>query len=177
LFGYLAFGEVKNLAIININIQSCFIGGGIAAQAGFGARIKNCYVDGNIKGFWTLGGIVGYTFWIDIYDCMAKVVICFDIRSMPSKIALYQEKFHKYPLSMTTDVNLWQASGGIVGYVANLSVSSRIENCIVAWSICGGEERWNNPIASKEGGADLTIINCEIIKDIHVNKNCRRDNL
>lgn len=165
LFGYLRACEVKNLILIDINIQSCFLGGGLAAQA-HDVRLKNCYVSGRIEGFWTLGGLIGYTFWADIYNCSINVKIYLSNQPMPQKIMSHQIIFYGPTSSRITNVNLRPVAGGIVGYVANLATPVTIDNCIVSWEVCGWNDQYSiNAIAVDEGGGRFIIANCKIIKD------------
>ena len=60
LFGYIGSGgAVKNVALINVNINSTgsYIGGIAAYNSG---TIENCYVTGTVSGLGSVGGLAGY---------------------------------------------------------------------------------------------------------------------
>jgi len=166
LFGLLGLGKVKNLALINVDIRSCFLGGGVAAQAQF-AKIEKCYVSGKIEGFWCLGGIAGFSFSTEVHNSLLNIKIYLSER-MPREFKLHHAKYYSFD-SHTSLINTGAVAGGVLGYVTNffgLDWPSIIDNCRIAWEIHGGHDLGTNAIAIKEGGTPLTITNCEIIPNL-----------
>gem|GEM_PF-6603745 len=65
VFGYIQTGTVKNLGVVNANVNSAGSSGGIVGRVD-GGTIENCYTTGTITGSgsgssgYSIGGIVGY---------------------------------------------------------------------------------------------------------------------
>jgi len=57
LFGYIAFGEIKNLGVLNVAITGRDIVGGL--MGGNNGLVSNCYSTGSVVGTNTVGGFVG----------------------------------------------------------------------------------------------------------------------
>lgn len=67
-------GEVKNLGLINVNVRGSY---NVAALTGYlnHGTISNCYVDGEVKGLDTVGGLVGYNWGGQISNNLSYVDI------------------------------------------------------------------------------------------------------
>ncbi|OQB14907.1 MAG: Immunoglobulin A1 protease precursor [Firmicutes bacterium ADurb.Bin193] len=61
LFGYINCGTVKNLRLIDVNVDANSLVGGVAGRvSGADNELSNCYVTGTVNGYESVGGIVGY---------------------------------------------------------------------------------------------------------------------
>lgn len=60
LFGDIEYGTVKNLTIVNADIDGGDNTGGFAGKVGSGAEVSDIYVTGSVEGRDKVGGIVGY---------------------------------------------------------------------------------------------------------------------
>ena len=68
LFGSIYAGEVKNLGLINVDIDGSSSVGGIAGYVESG-RVANCYVTGAVSGSGGIGGVVGHANRTNIVEC------------------------------------------------------------------------------------------------------------
>ncbi len=94
LFGYTVSAALKNIVLINPNIEGAnYVGGLVGARYGDGTysdvtslptiQITNCYVvGGNIKGSTNVGGIIGYVFGYSNHSVRATIAECFNSASV-----------------------------------------------------------------------------------------------
>ncbi|MBB6691463.1 cadherin-like beta sandwich domain-containing protein [Cohnella xylanilytica] len=59
LFGYVSDAEIRNLGLINVNVQGTSFVGGLVGYM-FGSKIENTYVTGLVAGTDNVGGLAGY---------------------------------------------------------------------------------------------------------------------
>jgi len=71
-----ATGQIKNLGITNINIDSSgSVVGGIVGNGFSGVSVSQCYVTGSIKGIATVAGIAGQLNGGNVSDCYTQASI------------------------------------------------------------------------------------------------------
>ncbi|MFA6186209.1 MAG: GLUG motif-containing protein [Phycisphaerae bacterium] len=131
LFGYADSNSViKNLGVRDVNVSGGECVGGIAGIS-YG-HIENSYCTGTVKGFWEVGGLVGWMRNGSILDCYGKIEI-----TGQSWVGGLAGNFeggsinNSYVVgSVTGDISGESYIGGIVGL---RSWDSSIVNCF--WSI------------------------------------------
>jgi len=119
LFGSTFQGTIKNVNLVNVNINGRLCVGGLIGSAN-GTNIENCTISGNglIKGRKYVGGLVGYGDSITISNCSASISVEGGIDGYVSSLGGY--------------------TGGLVGYMeyglfitnshADGAVTSRAQN-------------------------------------------------
>ncbi|MCL2759320.1 MAG: hypothetical protein FWD22_03830 [Treponema sp.] len=128
LFGYMHFGFVKNLGLVNVKITALTSIGGIVG-AKYGGEIENCYVTGSI----TAG-------------------IDHNSRSEAGGIAGFVREGTNLIINCWTDVNITaegRGVGGIVGYIYRGSLN----NCYALGNIIGAN--WVGGITGVSDGSSV----------------------
>ncbi len=71
LFGFIEDAEIINLGLTNVNISANDHIGGLVAQA-FDSNIENCFVTGDIAGYYYVGGLIGIASDTVIKNCYTR---------------------------------------------------------------------------------------------------------
>ncbi|MBA4410545.1 MAG: hypothetical protein Q8S54_04580 [Bacteroidota bacterium] len=148
LFGYVLGGEIKNLGVhwIRINTSGDSHVGGIAG-AETNSKITNCFTTGSFSGS-NVGGIVSWSSGT-ISDCYSTATISgYGNYNYSGGIVGYSSG------TISGSYSTGSISGAIVGGIAGSSSIGTIINCYSTGSVSG---RITGGIAGSLGG---TIINC-----------------
>jgi len=128
-------GIVKNLGLINVNINGYFAVGGIAGQNG--GNIFNCFTTGTITGTaYAIGGIVGHQILITGASVSGKVENCYSYVNITgarnvggivgtNDYGTINNCFSTGSVS-STQTNNTPKPGGIVGQSGNIGISNNI---------------------------------------------------
>lgn len=143
LFGRSGYGEIKNVGVINSNIQGNYAAGGI--YGGFdgssGPEVSQCYSENcTITGTTYAGGICGALFGLRITDCYNKsTIIGSGASSYAGGIAGYlsyggQDSIQNCINAGSVSAN---TAGGILGYLSYISSGYVIEDVFAYGSVSG----------------------------------------
>lgn len=76
LFGYVSYpGQVKNLALLNVDINAPTCAGGLAGYNYYYGQITNCYTTGKVSGISYIGGLVGYDYDSIVTSCYSTAKV------------------------------------------------------------------------------------------------------
>ena len=140
LFGYVYGGTIKNLGLIDVNVNGNIIAAGVAASLANGGTVESCYVTGSITGYEVAGGIVGV------------------LNNGDSGINTIDKC---YTTASVTAENFW--AGGIVGscvgaaMISNCYSTGEINNIVAA---DGQTSQAGGILGNVDTDASVTIENC-----------------
>lgn len=129
LFGYIAFGTIKDLTIRSGSITGNGGVGGIASEAQGGSSIINCKNYANVTGVSNVGGIVGYAKDMDVISCYNGGTVSGSSSSIggivgQSETRVNIENCHNDGALENSGIN----TGGIVGNARGETVVSNCYN-------------------------------------------------
>jgi hypothetical protein len=124
-------GTLRNVGLVNVNINAYFTVGGLVGVNGYGI-IENCYATGSVNGvYYSIGGLVGWNYYATIKNSYAEVrVIGNDYVG-----GLAGNDYGGFIINSyaTGSVTGWESVGGLVGN--NQCAGAIIENCYATGSV------------------------------------------
>lgn len=76
LFGYISSpGQVKNVTMLNVDINAPLIAGGLVGYNYYYGQITNCSVTGRVRGTTYTGGLIGYNLAGTVTSCSSSAVV------------------------------------------------------------------------------------------------------
>ena len=156
LFGYVrgqsssTEATIKNIGIIDSNIQGYQYVGGVVGYANPNSTITNCYNTGSVSGG-TVGGVVGYVYYSIVTNCYNNGSVSGD--------AVGGVVGYAWGSTITNCYNTGNITGGnyVGGVVGRVSINSIVTNCYNTGSATGSND-YVGGVAGDANGS--TITNC-----------------
>ena len=141
LFGYISGGTVRNLGVININIQGGLNVGGVAGYLENSGIIENCYSTGTISSeipFCYVGGVVG-TSYATVRNCYSTCSVSAATSSSSCTVGGVAGRSYGSIVNCYSSgsVNATALYGCCVGGVVGITVGATVNNCYSTGSVSG----------------------------------------
>jgi hypothetical protein len=134
LFGTIQNGEIKNVGLVNVDITTRYLVGGLAAENRFGSQISNCFTTGTVTGRYYVGGLVGKNFFNSPISNSYSTCTVTGYESNTGGLVGYNE--YNSPISncySTGDVTGQYHVGGLVG----TNYNSAFSDCYTTGDVTG----------------------------------------
>ncbi|MCK4265823.1 MAG: tandem-95 repeat protein, partial [Thermoplasmata archaeon] len=156
LFSFVESGAlINNVNLVNVNITGNDYTAGLVARLSGGSStgntfIINCSVEGVISGTNHVGGLVGYSYYGDIYDSFSMGNVVSAANHAGGAVSLLHVSLINNTHSLA-NVEGTTLVGGLIGEVVGSSVS----NCSAIGTVNGNEN-----VGGLVGANDGTVSNC-----------------
>lgn len=160
LFGDVFVGTVKNLCVIDVEINGSSYVGGVVGYIQNDAVVENCYVSGKISGSELIGGVVGSGYG-SVINCYSECDVSGNEGVGGLTGAIGGSVKNCYAIGdVTGESNI----GGLVGNLYN----GNVENCYTKGDVSGGRYT-GGLVGILDGGS---VKNCSVTGDVNGTSYC-----